>query len=1172
MTTDHFALSVTSQVLGQATDISSVIKYFKNNMNYQNFVFENELDTANRLLLQAISENDIKKSASVYSKSASEQVKNFSTLTKLATVLEDTSKATEGAEALDTYKTMLNETFGFLETVAPRLKSKLPEINDSLAKQLGDGLESVSKLADAMELAAAVAVTVMAQEAQLELVYQILNDAPTDSTLYKGMTRLKGQLEGGAVTFFTETFLNDAVFKKIIDKFTDGIIKSIGGKVPGLNVIPIILAVVDVVNTVVFKWIMGADYDTYISAVLLTDYKQGLADTLDNMSDRYASYFSSDDIIAYDNVFNTYITVNYEVYKLYCKLSTHNTEYNSAYTESMSGIYEDMSYEKYIAEVRAYILDIPEEIREKTEHGTWNLAGDTILKEPTDEIALGYCYMPKSFKGNITLSNGSLTIEAGNSFTVDGSLYLNSGNVTLNNDGAFTVTDTVIMGDQGTCCIYNNGNMTVGSLTMKSRYAGNYVYYKQHFYNNSELIVIGDILMEGSEPSYFYMNEDDSVLRIGGDILGYNANSFPSPKGDIILCGTQQQSVKYLSVNNLTVTNKAGIKYLSDIGIKGRYDLCGNTLDRNGFTTKLEGNASLAPGSDYGDVHVNCDLTIEGYLAGRLSVTTNNKSIRVAEGTEAVFDGLIYLHNSSSLINDGTLTVTDHIQMGDQGTTYVYNNGNMTVGSLTMKSRYAGYYVYYKQYFYNNGDLTVTGDILMEGSEPSYFYMNEDDSVLRIGGDILGYNASSFPNKKGKIILDGTAKQTVVNLTNANIVEIENESYEGVSFNSTLNYTTLFDHKGNRFTAGSMSNVDYDGDGMQDRYDPKPTVGEKASVITRDYDVMIGHAGEIKHIRYASGIHESVSTIKIATDRVDIDASVVAANTENNVYTRNMPDGGVYTFHIKLNDGTELLRTVDMSNMKQRVTVDGVRITTHNLYGVKDYFIAEGDFDSYNEIKDNGYIVRLTESKLGSKHDYTYTVSNPGRHTVLVRYKDTSRPDEVFKVDLVVDEPTFSVNGLQVTIGNIPGVKVIRTAYGEYNTPGEVKKAAGARNFSNKSVIKDASEYKIQYREEGRITIVVEYDNGYVKVFHHDLVKKKPTVEQDGNTVTFGDLDGLVMIRYAKGEYKTSSEIKKATGSKAIKPEAIADGKISVTLDPETYTFCVQYDDESYNYYTIMVE
>ena len=254
-----------------------------------------------------------------------------------------------------------------------------------------------------------------------------------------------------------------------------------------------------------------------------------------------------------------------------------------------------------------------------------------------------------------------------------------------------------------------------------------------------------------------------------------------------------------------------------------------------------------------------------------------------------------------------------------------------------------------------------------------------------------------------------------------------------------------------------------------------------------------------------------------------------------------------------------------VSAQEPAVEVYGVKITVNGLDNAKDFFIAKGEFDSYKEIKNNGYIVRVTESKIAEKSSYTYTVSSPGMHTVLVRYKDGR--EYIFHKELTVDEPELITNGLQVTVKNIPDVKVIRTAYGSYNTPGETKRAEGSRSYSGKSDIKGASEYKIQYRSEGRVTIAVEYNNGYIKIFHYDVTKKSPTLTRNGNSITFGSLDGLVMIRYAIGEYSSSSEIK-AAGGKVIKPAD--DPTITVSdLAEGRYTFSVQYDDESYNYYVI---
>ncbi len=248
----------------------------------------------------------------------------------------------------------------------------------------------------------------------------------------------------------------------------------------------------------------------------------------------------------------------------------------------------------------------------------------------------------------------------------------------------------------------------------------------------------------------------------------------------------------------------------------------------------------------------------------------------------------------------------------------------------------------------------------------------------------------------------------------------------------------------------------------------------------------------------------------------------------------------------------------------------GVQLTVAGLKNVKDYFIAEGDWDTYRDVKNN-MVVSIGAAKLGSKSEYTYTLPHHGRHTVYIRYNDGSY--KVLKIDIVGNEPTYDINGLQLTVNNLGDLKVIRTAYGEFTTIGAMKKDATHRAFTAKNDVKGADSYRIQYRNNGKVTVAVCYNDGYTEFFYYDVEQKEPTMVQSGNTVTFGSLDGLYNIRYAPGEWATSSQIKNAPGAKALKPSAIdANGYITVTLKPGVYTFCVQYDDESYNYYKIVVE
>ncbi|MBR5515910.1 MAG: leucine-rich repeat domain-containing protein, partial [Clostridia bacterium] len=69
------------------------------------------------------------------------------------------------------------------------------------------------------------------------------------------------------------------------------------------------------------------------------------------------------------------------------------------------------------------------------------------------------------------------------------------------------------------------------------------------------------------------------------------------------------------------------------------------------------------------------------------------------------------------------------------------------------------------------------------------------------------------------------------------------------------------------------------------------------------------------------------------------------------------------------------------------------------------------------------------------------------------------------------------------------------------------------------------------------------------------------------NDITFGELSDLKVIRYAKGEFENSNQIKNAANSVAVSGKTLDSDTYTVDLDRETYTFCVQYNDESYNYY-----
>ncbi|MBR5516324.1 MAG: leucine-rich repeat protein, partial [Clostridia bacterium] len=184
--------------------------------------------------------------------------------------------------------------------------------------------------------------------------------------------------------------------------------------------------------------------------------------------------------------------------------------------------------------------------------------------------------------------------------------------------------------------------------------------------------------------------------------------------------------------------------------------------------------------------------------------------------------------------------------------------------------------------------------------------------------------------------------------------------------------------------------------------------------------------------------------------------------------------------------------------------------------------------------------------------------------------KENSLPYELI---IILAEPIYSAYGLQLRLSDISDVAVIRTAYGDYEDEAAVKRGEGARSFTQKNVLKDKNEYTIQYRKEGIATVSVRYNDGHTVLYKYNVLKKKPKVTQDGATLNLSALNDLLVVRYVKGEYTSSADIKRAEGCVNISGKSLTSDKLSITLEGDgVYSLCVQYKDESYNYYKINVD
>ena len=336
--------------------------------------------------------------------------------------------------------------------------------------------------------------------------------------------------------------------------------------------------------------------------------------------------------------------------------------------------------------------------------------------------------------------------------------------------------------------------------------------------------------------------------------------------------------------------------------------------------------------------------------------------------------------------------------------------------------------------------------------------------------------------------------------------------------------------------------------------------------------IHINCAEHIKDLRYARGVYTKPSEIKNAAGNVAISHDIVQKKTEDGVFTYEMSSSGHFTVWIRMTDGTEHILPFDIPEITPSVVSNGVTITILNLYNVKDLFIAKGEHQEYRDIKENGFIFWVGAAKLAGRSKFSYTVAEQGVHTVLIRYNDGRQ--DVFHETLSVDEPVFTANGMQVTVSDLSDVKVIRTAYGEWNSVKELKSSGSARSFTANADIRGEDSYTVQYREEGRVTVIVEYNNGYKAFFHCDVVKKVAGIMLNGNEVTITGIRDAKVIRYALGEYTTAAQIKRVPNARYINCNDFGSETDSITLPfkPGIYTVCVEFDEGSYSYHTITVE
>ena len=937
---NHFYVSVVSEGLSIATDPAGTVKYFTDYVGTTNFQFNDELDKANVSFVKKLCETNlllgeaqsIIKENNKYIKKMNGFLKAVQSIEKAGLLDEAYYKNLDEAEI---YSTMYEQSIAYYKEYFTQISPDL-SFNTQLHTALSEVTSTLGGIATAAEFTQALFLSLLMQDAQIELIQEIIDTQPSTSTLYKGLSRLKNQLKGGWRSYFIDTFVKGKVYEQITGEISDKITDWIMGD--WTSYYSAVTAVVKVVNMVVFEWILGADYDAYRSALMLDTYASDLCDSVKNKALTFQnSNFTTKDIEKYEQLFNAYIAMSKASLDACQDLAIHNATYTKTYLDEQLKLYDnDNIYTDYLNDVKNSIASIPKENRILTRYGVWTLSGDTVVCGGSDKIQNGYIYtVDNKFNGTIKSTgyghnfavaenqkvsiSGDLDLTSCNSsnateyysvisvpksseLTINGNLYhncydasgaqsavfYNYGKIKVNGRVSMSGCYSYYFGGDAHANFWNYGTFEVGEGLLLNQTNGTFYNYGEVIVNkNIEIrdrgtllnkggIYAGSLILNscytGGTKQYSYLKMYDSSAHI--ELTGDFLNN---GSGNLSYCEITDGTVVFSGTEQQEIksVNIKNIDVCNPEGIKYLSDLyLYGEYKLNG--NPLDNNGHITQcytGASFGDDSDYKEL----YIVYKNTVTLDQSICGNFSGGQG---GGLLIPADAEVVIDGSVNL---------GFGKVINNGKLTVAKvLRVYGKNSG--------IKNNGELHALTDLLLgkdTNGDYGYLEMSNISANISVGGDFSLPYGFCGKISNGKMIFNGSSKQSVAGLA-APIIILENKSTEGVVFTSAITSSVLFNHNGNKFTlyndgVGS-SFVDYDGDGLKDNIDPEPTVGKPCRVLFESEDIEKGTVslGEVETFGGTKLTVTATPTFKYNFSKwVDSSGTVVSTSSQYTLIVKN---------------------------------------------------------------------------------------------------------------------------------------------------------------------------------------------------------------------------------------------------------------------------------------------
>ena len=883
MNSPSFWLVDIKHSLSAATNITEWVKLISDATGFTGFTYNNALDSANVQLASSLLGETNTSVITDIEKTYGVEQKWMANINKLMTFLDNLNTECDFSSGEYTYEEIFEYVLGELETDTP-FNALGTATYDAFEGYIWDNFSKICELfktaEECFEIAKGFVAALMIENFRLSYIDNILSVATEGSMIHDGMTRLKSQLTNGFVEYFFHNYLD----KKIVNEVSDGIVTLVEQMLLSpsqLLMTKLVTSAINLASCVVFDVICDVpDIDDLTTQLVLKGYANDLYFAIENKIDTFSSVFDSKEILNFEDLVSIYVAANNAAMNTADKIKLSS---NEELLENIKNKYSGVCiYTEYINEAKNLVYSSSNLVH--TSYGKWSKQ-PVVLTGGADQVESGYVYAndlkadfsPALYDDYVISIKDS---DENQNVSIDGTVYMTGEDFsfTVPKNTTFSVSGDVQLSVSDISFItnyfYNYGTMNVGGkLTVTGAYSyywggANGFKFTNHGYinvekdlyfkcnaktviNNGYIKCNGNITLHdyidfynnnyiyghsfttanpNSAPTTNFYSTEDSIMELTGNI---NIDDTDITFGNLKLCGTEQQSIKGVVCENLNISNPQGIRYESNLTVYNKFILNENPIDANGNYANCSSTTVFDSVSDYKRLNFisKTNFILSNDLTADITGCSGG-SITIPSGSEVKLNGSINL-TAGSIVNNGKFTVTGDLKTyGEKG--IITNNNELIIcGKLTIGT-------------YDN--------------KPGKLIMNNSSAILTVSGNLIFASLSSV--SAGKLILNGNTKQTV-KFINVPTIVIENNSEDGVVFNSTISPSVLFDHKNNNFTLYNNGTnsifVDYDKDGMLDNVDPYPTVGQKTYIDeygtewfyvaeNYDYHTILGVAGYTENV------------------------------------------------------------------------------------------------------------------------------------------------------------------------------------------------------------------------------------------------------------------------------------------------------------------------------------